>query len=248
MYDPAVCRWFVLDLLAEQHYNYTPYAYVYNNPISLIDPFGLDSAFYDEEGNQIYSCENDPNSNINYVVKTTQSTEEMYDEDPDNPEKGNSNPITPEQAESTISKIKKGIVTGEHMENLVQIPNLEAGKNILEVIDDDGNGGTIPENNTEYGTNVNSYTNATYATVKGEPADPALGGVISVTSRSHHSHPSGTNKGFKWQQPPSRTDIQKSPEANSGYYFYVWGMRSEKVYVYNQSGVVATVSQSIYKQ
>lgn len=49
--------------------------------------------------------------------------------------------------------------------------------------------------NTEYATNVNSYTNETYATVQGEVKNPAQGGTISVASRINHSHPSGTNKG-----------------------------------------------------
>jgi RHS repeat-associated protein len=43
MYDPEIGRWFVQDPLQEKHYNYSPYAYVYNNPMRYIDPFGLDS-------------------------------------------------------------------------------------------------------------------------------------------------------------------------------------------------------------
>ena len=43
MYDPAVGRWWIPDPMVEKHYNHSPYAYVYNNPIRFIDPFGLDS-------------------------------------------------------------------------------------------------------------------------------------------------------------------------------------------------------------
>lgn len=44
MYDPAIARWMVIDpAIEDEHYNYTPYAYVYNNPVRLIDPLGLDS-------------------------------------------------------------------------------------------------------------------------------------------------------------------------------------------------------------
>ena len=42
-YDPAIGRWNVIDPKADKHQDYTPYAYVYNNPIGLIDPFGLDT-------------------------------------------------------------------------------------------------------------------------------------------------------------------------------------------------------------
>ncbi len=43
MYDPQIGRWNRIDPMIEFHFDYTPYAYVYNNPINFIDPFGLDS-------------------------------------------------------------------------------------------------------------------------------------------------------------------------------------------------------------
>jgi uncharacterized protein RhaS with RHS repeats len=43
MFDDFLGRWFVQDPLQEKHYSWSSYAYVYNNPIKLIDPFGLDS-------------------------------------------------------------------------------------------------------------------------------------------------------------------------------------------------------------
>ncbi len=42
-YDPVIARWSVPDPLAEEHYNYTPYHYTFNNPILFIDPVGLDT-------------------------------------------------------------------------------------------------------------------------------------------------------------------------------------------------------------
>jgi RHS repeat-associated protein len=43
-YDAGLGRWFVADPLVEDnHFEWTPYSYVYNNPISLTDFFGLDS-------------------------------------------------------------------------------------------------------------------------------------------------------------------------------------------------------------
>jgi RHS repeat-associated protein len=45
-YDPALGRWHVVDPAIEnKHYEWSPYTYVYNNPIMLIDPFGLDSVY-----------------------------------------------------------------------------------------------------------------------------------------------------------------------------------------------------------
>ena len=43
MYDPQVGRWWSADALTEYNFNITPYHYVKNNPILLIDPFGLKS-------------------------------------------------------------------------------------------------------------------------------------------------------------------------------------------------------------
>lgn len=44
MYDNQIARWHVLDPdIENSHYNYTPYAYVYNDPIRLIDPDGRDT-------------------------------------------------------------------------------------------------------------------------------------------------------------------------------------------------------------
>ena len=45
-YDPAIARWHVIDPMIEKHYDYTPYAYAYNNPIKFIDVMGLDTNIY----------------------------------------------------------------------------------------------------------------------------------------------------------------------------------------------------------
>jgi len=42
MYDPALGRWQVSDPLSEKYYSISPYAYVANNPIRLIDPNGME--------------------------------------------------------------------------------------------------------------------------------------------------------------------------------------------------------------
>ncbi len=41
MYYPELGRWMTIDPLADAMAHTSPYAYVYNNPVSFIDPFGL---------------------------------------------------------------------------------------------------------------------------------------------------------------------------------------------------------------
>jgi len=42
LYDGQVGRWHCLDLLADKYYGYSPYSFVYNNPLVYIDPNGMD--------------------------------------------------------------------------------------------------------------------------------------------------------------------------------------------------------------
>jgi len=48
-YDPALGRWFSPDPLAEEFPERTPYNYVYNNPIRMIDPTGMEGETWDND-------------------------------------------------------------------------------------------------------------------------------------------------------------------------------------------------------
>lgn len=56
--------------MIEAHQNYTPYAYVYNNPIGLLDPFGLDSIYAKNFWGKVNYIGNDGKTDGNaYIVK-----------------------------------------------------------------------------------------------------------------------------------------------------------------------------------
>jgi len=42
MQDPQIGRWFTIDPLADKYHSYSPYNYCVNNPMNIMDPFGLD--------------------------------------------------------------------------------------------------------------------------------------------------------------------------------------------------------------
>lgn len=53
MYDPILLAWNGIDPLCENYYNISPYAYCANNPVSRIDPNGLD--WYQNNETQYYT-------------------------------------------------------------------------------------------------------------------------------------------------------------------------------------------------
>jgi len=49
-YDPRISVWMSVDPMAFKQMDYTPYAYCYNNPIKFVDPFGLDTLVFNQNG------------------------------------------------------------------------------------------------------------------------------------------------------------------------------------------------------
>ena len=121
--------------MIEKHFDYTPYAYVYNNPIALIDPFGLDSVYVLDQG----SRPDDDGTNANtytadiYVVQNGEIN---------GPYKGSSYPNSVE-ATGDNSTDHNTINEGSHEYNNATGHDGGTEKG-LNIVDSEGNRANIP--------------------------------------------------------------------------------------------------------
>jgi len=267
--NPTSGMWLSVDPLWEKNIDASPYSYCHGNPVNKVDVMGLDDSFYCEAGSKIGSVKSETNNY--YVVRTTQSTDEMYAESSID-QKGNSNPIS--QSDALRAKLiansacsGDGVFSKEEipMHLFTQIPNQEEFDAAMKFIGDDGTGGRFGDDGTgdrsnrnhrEYAFNLienevrigNTYVNKGYkteGTFTGEVRDASKSRSVSTAYRNNHTHPSGVgSEGDKWQQAPSATDI-----SNSSYRIRrVWGMGNKTMYMFNNKGVQATIPYSIYRR
>ena len=247
-FDPRTSIWQSVDPKADEMPAWSPYNYALGNPVKLVDPDGMKPTgdYYNEKG--ILVGNDKKADNKVYVIKTTKSTTALYGSGPKS-EKGNSNPISAKDAAETEKKIKAGQFDNSVMKNVVEIESMSVLKQMkTEVSKDNGTGGTSAANNTEYGGLVFKHISIIPAK-PGPASDPSKNQNASISSTldlTFHSHPSGAKKTklgtALWVQPPSHTDISTAKGTQ-----YVFGMRDKRLYIYNSSGVIATVPQSIIK-
>ncbi len=67
-YDSWRGQWLSVDPMTEIHGDYSPYAYVYNNPISLIDPYGLDSLLAFDKDHNLVPIQQLPNGYFTFTA------------------------------------------------------------------------------------------------------------------------------------------------------------------------------------
>lgn len=247
-YDPLLNRFMSLDPLADKKPWMSPYAYCSNDPISRIDPDGKDDLYYNESGKLLYRvANNDPNTN--YVTKTSQSQSDMYPTK--NAQTGNVNGISTSDAAETEKLISSGNVKGDHMKNVISLGKDSNMKAAVKSVKDDGTGGTSSANNREYGGKLGGK-NGVYDTKQSNAGKPTSGkNLVTQGEVDYHSHPSGQEKFSQngksytasWQQAPSKQDIKVAGSSNK----YVLGMGSNTIYVYNKTGVMATIPISVFK-
>jgi RHS repeat-associated protein len=78
-YDPAVARWTTVDPLASSMASWSPYNYVYNNPLKFTDPTGMApfTDYYNQNGKHVKNV--DDGSDAKVMVMTTSKKAEDVD-------------------------------------------------------------------------------------------------------------------------------------------------------------------------
>lgn len=246
-FDNQIARWSAIDPMADKMRRFSPYNYGFDNPIRFLDPdVMVPGDYYSEKGEYLNNDGIDDHKV--YVVRTTQTTTDLYGKD-DYGQKGKSKPITPEAARRTEANIQEGDFNSDVKKNVVEVKSKTQMEKMVDAVSkDDGTGGTKPANNREYSGN---FTPSGVKEDKAGPVtDPSKGApATTVGIEEYHSHPSGTKdvpgttKQWVWTQPPSKQDIQITKGTS-----YVIGMSNNTIYIYNKSGVVATIPVSVFKQ
>lgn len=250
----VISRWISPDPLSHKFFSHSPYHFSGNNPIRFVDPDGrafID--YYDQGGNRVGT---DGNNDGRVVVVTNKKEAKQIKETDRN------------GGTTAINQVRSGVElpsasVRSEMGNAVDrsnSPNAQVG---------DARGG-FHEEGGMYGTDANGVqvTNSADAGPAANPkTDPHAEieawsgeqGNISNVQGIYHVHPSGTVEDrpgantigstttYSFSQPPSSQDLTNAvSNANPASQYhttgnnYVLGASSGTVYIYNQTGTIAT--------
>ncbi|MEZ4826277.1 MAG: hypothetical protein R3C61_08280 [Bacteroidia bacterium] len=210
--------------------------------------------YYNEAGQLIHDT---GKGDQNYVIRTTQTTAQIYSDDPYNPRPGReSNPISVEKAAEVESEIKKGNVDNALVQdNVVALGTTSQMEQVMDIMaQDDGKGGDN-QNITEYNATISDQG----VVAEGKPGKPlkisnsGKAGIpqtsIKISKATNiviHNHISGVAVSPNEKkatgpavQGPSSRDISVARE--KGVTGQVYGSRNKTIYVYDGSGVIATI-------
>ena len=202
--------------------------------------------YLSEKSKELYRIKNDKPDTY-YVVRTTQTTGDLYPYP--SSDKGFSTLISTTTAVKTEAQLPSGNVSSSVIKNAVKVGSETTISGMMKAIKDNGNGGSAPANNREYGGTISNSTGMVVPAKPGAVFNPAGTKSASISindgpgTSDFHSHPSGSREveggTARGQQPPSGGDISGS---SPGQQNIVVGMESKTIYIYNEhQGVIATV-------
>ncbi len=238
-YSSDLSIWLSVDPMAAKYPSMSPYVYCANNPVRLVDPNG------EEVGDFIFNGTIIGNDGIDdgllYVVRNV-----------DNPDCDVAVDFILNNSGKTQAFVENSIAYDNSILIESSVQNRQAMINI--VSKDNGLGGTADANNREYGGIIKDG--------KVIPLEPGTIGKLVLGKKNYltfpgeatfHSHASGdtdvpiidntvttiTNgKPYAcWEQKPSQVDIDNAGTSTH----YVFAMQEKIVYMYNSSGIQATM-------